>query len=162
METNSFMTLEDQIYSVISHHRQAAFKAIEEEMFKAYEKVGSILKERGGLAELPGKKVNGISSSTLRELYLSCSDGKDISNVSNSTKRQLVIEFIKAQSLSYEVQKAKYPNFLKPWTEDEEAELERLWCEGCSIDELADALKRHPKSVISRIVKLDLKNKYDR
>ena len=71
-----------------------------------------------------------------------------------------LLEFLKARSLSFEVTRLKYPNYLKPWTESDDATLEKLWCEGMSVKELSNLFERNPGAIDARIEKLELVEKY--
>lgn len=56
----------------------------------------------------------------------------------------------------------KHPNAYAPWTDEDDARLEQLYCEGKKNKELAALFGRDPSAIASRIKKLDLKNKYGR
>ena len=43
---------------------------------------------------------------------------------------------------------------------EDDAELERMWCEGATVDELAAHFQRKPGAIRSRIKKLELEEKY--
>jgi hypothetical protein len=71
-----------------------------------------------------------------------------------------MIEFIKARSLTFEATRIKYPNYLKPWKEEDDQELEKLWREGVSVNDIAVMFMRNPGAIKSRIEKLGLAEKY--
>lgn len=54
----------------------------------------------------------------------------------------------------------EYPNAYLPWTEAEDLELTRRWCEGATEDELSAHFQRKPGAIRSRIEKLDLERLY--
>lgn len=54
----------------------------------------------------------------------------------------------------------EYPNAYLPWTEAEDLELTRLWCEGATEEELSAHFQRKPGAIRSRIEKLDLERLY--
>lgn len=54
----------------------------------------------------------------------------------------------------------EYPNAYLPWTEAEDLELTRLWCEGATEEELSTHFRRKPGAIRSRITKLDLERLY--
>ncbi len=55
-----------------------------------------------------------------------------------------------------------HPNAYRPWTKEDDENLERLFCEGKSTKELADIFQRQTGAISSRINKLELKEKYGR
>lgn len=71
-----------------------------------------------------------------------------------------MIEFMKMRSLTFEATRLKYPNYLKPWTKEEDEELERLWCEGLPVKSIAILFKRNTGAIKARIDKLELEMKY--
>lgn len=54
----------------------------------------------------------------------------------------------------------EYPNAYAPWSEDDDWELTRMWCEGAAINELAAHFQRKPGAIRSRIKKLELEKTY--
>ena len=54
----------------------------------------------------------------------------------------------------------EYPNAYLPWTEAEDLELTRRWCEGATEEELSAHFQRKPGAIRSRIEKLDLERIY--
>ena len=54
----------------------------------------------------------------------------------------------------------EYPNAYKPWTEKDDLELTKMWCEGATTKELAVYFQRKPSAITSRIKKLELVEKY--
>lgn len=70
------------------------------------------------------------------------------------------MEFLKVRSLSFEATRAKYPNYLKPWTHEDDARLEKLWSERVSMKKLAEVFGRNIGAIEARIDKLGLESKY--
>ena len=54
----------------------------------------------------------------------------------------------------------EYPNAYEPWSGEDDAQLEKMWCEGATIEELATHFRRKPGAITSRVKKLDLEKKY--
>jgi (p)ppGpp synthase/HD superfamily hydrolase len=54
----------------------------------------------------------------------------------------------------------EYPNAYAPWSEEDDWELTRMWCEGASVKDLANHFQRKPGAIRSRIKKLDLEKTY--
>ena len=146
---------EDKISFIIETWRKDALEHAEECMYKAFEEIRSIL-QINGMWNIHSKKVNGISSATLKEIYMTHVRKENLRSAPEESSRKWFIEFIKAQRLSYEMQKARYPNFLKPWTSEDEKHLKELWYDGATDREIAEKLKRHPKSIIARRLRMGL------
>ena len=162
--TNS--DLESKITEIIGSHRQQAFAVAEEEMYKAFEEIGAILKE-ADWRTMSQRKLNGISSRTLRKISLLADKGvsdfkaaRTEGVIDEEANLNYMIEFLKVRSLTFEATRIKYPNYLKPWTISDDLELERLWCEGVKEDELARMFKRNVGAINARIEKLELLEKY--
>lgn len=54
----------------------------------------------------------------------------------------------------------EYPNAYAPWSEEDDCELTRMWCEGASVKDLANHFQRKPGGIRSRIKKLELEKTY--
>ena len=54
----------------------------------------------------------------------------------------------------------EYPNAYAPWSEEDDWELTRMWCEGAAINELAAHFQRKPGAIRSRVEKLKLEKIY--
>ena len=54
----------------------------------------------------------------------------------------------------------EYPNAYAPWSEEDDWELTRMWCEGASVKDLANHFQRKPGAIRSRIKKLELEKTY--
>lgn len=158
MENRSAQELESAISRIIEGYRQEAYLAIEEIMLHAFEEVGILL--AGKTSMLTKKPINGISAQTLKDIACMARDGQSFEGASRSRLRSYMLEFIKARSLTFEATRLKYPNYLKPWKEEDDQELERLWCEGVSVKDLAVMFMRNPGAIKSRIEKLELAEKY--
>ena len=56
----------------------------------------------------------------------------------------------------------EFPNAYTPWSEEDDFELTRMWCEGVTVKELSAHFQRKPGAIDSRIKKLELAEKYGR
>lgn len=56
----------------------------------------------------------------------------------------------------------EFPNAYTPWSEEDDFELTRMWCEGATVKELSAHFQRKPGAIGSRIKKLELAEKYGR
>ena len=54
----------------------------------------------------------------------------------------------------------EFPNAFAPWSQEDDAVLTKMWCEGASIEELAVHFQRKPGGIRSRIKKLELEKTY--
>ena len=155
MKEEIYIHDEEKISDIIESRRKNAFNYAEEQMFMAFDEIWAILQEHG-LWGISKKKINGINSSTLKNIYMRLVCGDDLRSVSDETIRLWLVEFMKMQTISFEIQRAQYPNFLKPWTKEEENLLEILWCDGNTKEQLAIKLGRHPNSIAVRLKKLGI------
>lgn len=163
---NTNSDLESEITAIIGSHRQKAFEAAEEEMYKAFGEIGALLKG-GNWSAISQRKLNGISSRTVSKIaHLANKGVTDFAKaraegiIKEEADLNYLIEFLKVRSLTFEATRIKYPNYLKPWTVTDDLELERLWCEGVQIDELSRLFKRNAGAIQARIEKLELYEKY--
>ena len=152
--------LEIKISSIIGKYRQEAYEAIEEKMWTAVVEAGICILENEGLFLMSRRAINGVSTTTLNNVCKMIEEETDVRTLDELRKKAYIMEFIKARSLSFEVTRLKYPNYLKPWTEENDADLERMWCEGLSVKDLAEHFGRNPGAIDARIEKLELVEKY--
>ena len=155
MKEESYIHDEEKISDIIESHRKNVFDYAEQQMFMAFDEIWAILQEHG-LWGISKKKINGINSATLKNIYMRLVCGDDLREVPEETVRLWLVEFLKIQTMSFEIQRAQYPNFLKPWTKDEERLLEMLWCEGQTNTQIGIRLGRHPNSVSVRLKMLGI------
>lgn len=157
-ENTSAPELESAVSRIIESYREEAYLTIEEIMLHAFEEVGILL--AGKTSMLTKKPINGISAQTLKDIACMARDGQSFEGTSRSRLRSYMLEFLKARSLTFEATRLKYPNYLKPWKEEDDQELERLWCEGVPVKDLSVMFMRNPGAIKSRIEKLELAEKY--
>ncbi len=83
------------------------------------------------------------------------------SDYSRLCKYQVAYKQLKGEPHSYvNASRIDHPNAYKPWSEDDDMNLERLWCEGETMPDLSKIFKRQKGAIRSRIVKLELEEKY--
>ena len=152
--------LERSVDSIIEEARKQAYYIIEEIMWEALSEAAHCILKNDALHILSRRGINGISTTTLNDICKIIEDTGDFSIVDEHHKKIYLLEFLKARSLSFEVTRLKYPNYLKPCTEDDDSRLERLWCEGTSVKDLAKIFGRNPGAIDARIEKLELIEKY--
>ena len=102
-------------------------------------------------------KLNDLSDNMdIRRLpYLSDKDVKRLKKYLKAYK-QLTGE----PTYSVYACRQEFPNAYNQWSAEDDAELERMWCEGSTVDELAAHFQRKPGAIRSRIKKLELEEKY--
>lgn len=157
-ENTSTPELESTLSRIIETHRENAYLVIEEMMLRAFADIGNIL--NGKTSMLSMKPINGISAHTLKEIAGTVQKGNSLEEACLPKMKSYMLEFIKVRSLTFEATRQKYPNYLKPWKEEDDQELERLWCEGVPVKDLAVMFMRNPGAIKSRIEKLELLEKY--
>ena len=163
METTDITTteeLERKISSIIGEARQLAYNIIEEIMWETLSEAAHSILKHDSLYIMTRRAINGISTMTLNEICKIIEGNGDLSAVDERHKKMYLLEFLKARTLSFEVTRLKYPNYLKPWSESDDAMLERLWCEGMKIKDIASHFGRNPGAIDARIEKLELIEKY--
>lgn len=152
--------LEMRVSSIIGQYREQAYAAIEEMMWAALKEAGACILENESLMLMTRRAINGISTTSLNSICRILEKDGDFSSVDEFHKKTYMMEFIKARSLSFEATRLKYPNYLKPWSDEDDLSLEQMWCEGTSVNDLAKHFGRNPGAINARIEKLELIEKY--
>ena len=162
METTISTTedLERRISSIIHDYREKAYAFVEDMMWEAFSEAAACILENDSLYLLSRRAINGILTSTLNNACKIIQGNGNFCDVDEHLKKCYMMEFLKTRSLSFEATRMKYPNYLKPWNLADDMELERLWCEGMSVKELAKTFGRTPGAIDRRIEKLELVEKY--
>lgn len=152
--------LEIKISSIIEEARQLAYRIIEEIMWETLSEAGHCILKHDSLYLMTRRAINGISTTTLNEVCKIIDGSGNWNMVDERHKKMYMLEFLKARTLSFEVTRLKYPNYLKPWSESDDSILEKLWCDGMSVKDLANHFGRNPGAIDARIEKLELIEKY--
>lgn len=158
--------LESSISDIIDSHREEMYRRAEQEMYCAFNEIAAFLKNIDESA-ISRRSINGLSAKSIREIsrvakkgdcdfYTEWNEGR----ISEELNLDFLIEFLKVRSLTFEATRIRYPNYLKPWKTSDDLELERLWCEGMTVEDLAKHFKRNPGAIAARIEKLELIDKY--
>lgn len=102
-------------------------------------------------------KINDLSDNMdIRRLpYLSDKDVKRLKKYLKAYK-QLTGE----PTYSVYACRQEYPNAYNQWSEEDDFNLTKMWCEGATIKELSAHFQRKPGAISSRIKKLELEEKY--
>lgn len=69
-------------------------------------------------------------------------------------------QLLKELTYSVEACRVEHPNAYKPWTQEDDNKLEKLFCEGKTTKELSEIFQRKPGAIRSRVKKLELEEKY--
>ena len=102
-------------------------------------------------------KINDLSDNMdIRRLpYLSDKDVKRLKKYLKAYK-QLIGEPI----YSVYACRQEFPNAYNQWSDEDDFNLTKMWCEGMTIKELSSYFQRKPGAISSRIKKLELEEKY--
>lgn len=102
-------------------------------------------------------KINDLSDNMdIRRLpYLSDKDVKRLKKYLKAYK-QLIGEPI----YSVYACRQEFPNAYNQWSDEDDFNLTKMWCEGMTIKELSSYFQRKPWAISSRIKKLELEEKY--
>ena len=102
-------------------------------------------------------KINDLSDNMdIRRLpYLSDKDVKRLKKYLKAYK-QLTGE----PTYSIYACRQDFPNAYNQWSEEDDFNLTKMWCEGATIKELSAHFQRKPGAISSRIKKLELEEKY--
>lgn len=102
-------------------------------------------------------KINDLSDNMdIRRLpYLSDKDVKRLKKYLKAYK-QLTGEPI----YSVYACRQEFPNAYNQWSDEDDFNLTKMWCEGMTIKELSSYFQRKPGAISSRIKKLELEEKY--
>jgi hypothetical protein len=83
-------------------------------------------------------------------------------SITKSLINEAVILFEKETEKAYSVKKIRksHKQAYEPWSKEADEKLEMLFCEGKTIKELSEIFGRNEGAIRSRIIKLELKEKY--
>ena len=157
--------------SIVEQYRKEAYAFVEERMWNAFAEVGkAILKcqyeSEGDDPEsathfareytylMSARKVAGLSSRTIHEIVRIAQSGEDYTSIPADRKSGFLMDFLKARTLSFNATRELYPNYLKPWTEEDDQELMRMYEKGVSLKKMAHHFGRNDGAVRARIEKL--------
>lgn len=170
-DKTQFFDLEAQVVSIVEQYRKEAYAFVEEMMWNAFAEVGeAVLKcqyeSEGGDPEsathfareytylMSARKVAGLSSRTIHEIVRIADSGGDYTAIPAERKSGFLMDFLKARTLSFNATRELYPNYLKPWTQEDDVELMRMHEKGVSLKKMAHHFGRNEGAVRARIEKL--------
>lgn len=170
-ETTRFFDLEARVADIVEQYRKEAYAFVEEMMWNAFDEIGQAVLEcqyesQGGDPEtaahfareytyvMSTRKIAGLSSRTLHEIVRIAEAGGNFTAVPADKKSGFLLDFLKARTISFNATRALYPNYLKPWTRDDDDELMRMYADGVPIKKLAVHFGRNEGAIEARIDKL--------
>lgn len=170
-ETTRFFDLEARVADIVEQYRKEAYAFVEEMMWNAFDEIGQAVLEcqyesEGGDPEtaahfareytyvMSTRKIAGLSSRTIHEIVRIADAGGDFTAVPADKKSGFLLDFLKARTISFNATRALYPNYLKPWTRDDDDELMRMYADGVPIKKLAVHFGRNEGAIEARIDKL--------
>ena len=157
---NPAAELEEQVAAIIGNFRKEAYAFIDEMMWNAFEEVGKLLDAKEDSCEyayvMSRRSINGISCNTLHEIVRIFEKGGDFEEVDKNHKAVFITEFLKTRSIAFDATRARYPNYLKQWTEKDDDKLKKLWDSGLSGNRIAMQMGRNTGAVKIRMSKLGL------
>ena len=157
---------------IVEKYRKEAYAFVEEMMWNAFEEIGgAILECESKSHEEDGelgihyareytyimcrRAVNGITANTLHEVVRIVREGDGFRNIPAKMKPGFMMDFLKARSLSFQATRAQYPNYLKPWSKEDDRKLLELMNGGLSLKKVAERMGRNPGAIEARLAKLE-------
>jgi DNA-binding NarL/FixJ family response regulator len=101
------------------------------------------------------RAVNGITANTLHEVVRIVRAGDGFGNIPAKMKPGFMMDFLKARSLSFQATRAQYPNYLKPWSKEDDRKVLELMNGGLSLKKVAERMGRNPGAIEARLAKLE-------
>ena len=170
-DTATLFDIEARVAEIVEKYRKEAYAFVEEMMWNAFDEIGQAVLEcqyesEGGDPEtaahfareytyvMSTRKIAGLSSRTLHEIVRIAEAGGNFTAVPADKKSGFLLDFLKARTISFNATRALYPNYLKPWTRDDDDELMRMYADGVPIKKLAVHFGRNEGAIEARIDKL--------
>lgn len=170
-DATKFFDLEARVADIVEQYRKEAYAFVEEMMWNAFAEIGQAVlscehESNGDDSEsamhfareytylMSVRKIAGLSSRTLHEIVRIAHSGGDYTKVPADKKSGFLLDFLKARTISFNATRALYPNYLKPWTRDDDDELMRMYADGVPIKKLAVHFGRNEGAIEARIDKL--------
>lgn len=171
-DTATLFDIEARVAEIVEKYRKEAYAFVEEMMWNAFEEIGgAILECESKSREEDGeigihyareytyimcrRAVNGITANTLHEVVRIVREGDGFGNIPAKMKPGFMMDFLKARSLSFQATRAQYPNYLKPWSREDDRKLLELMNGGLSLKKVAERMGRNPGAIEARLAKLE-------
>jgi len=163
MENDSnYQQMWKKVEDIISQEREKLYQKAGEMMDNAYARVAEILvkeEKKEHIIDFDRSHI-GIPSRTFYNLYMCQSTGRLKQLLEGDYRVSYILEFANVRKLNLDLFRQRYPKGFTPWKRTDDAALERMWCEGRSVEEMATHFQRNIGAINARIEKLELNEKY--
>lgn len=163
--------LEARVADIVEKSRRETYVFVEEMMWNAFTEIGQCILdcERRSMDDdidmaahwareysyiMTTKNIAGLTSRTLQGIVAILRRDGGFEKVPADMKPGFLLDFLKARTVSFNATRALYPNYLKPWTRDDDDELMRMYADGVPIKKLAVHFGRNEGAIEARIDKL--------
>lgn len=163
--------LEARVADIVEKSRRETYVFVEEMMWNAFTEIGQCILdcERRSMDDdidmaahwareysyiMTTKNIAGLTSRTLQGIVAILRRDGGFEKVPADMKPGFLLDFLKARTISFNATRALYPNYLKPWTRDDDDELMRMYADGVPIKKLAVHFGRNEGAIEARIDKL--------
>ena len=163
--------LEARVADIVEKSRRETYVFVEEMMWNAFTEIGQCILdcERRSMDDdidmaahwareysyiMTTKNIAGLTSRTLQGIVAILRRDGGFEKVPADMKPGFLLDFLKARTISFDATRALYPNYLKPWTRDDDDELMRMYADGVPIKKLAVHFGRNEGAIEARIDKL--------
>lgn len=170
-DTTTLFDLEARVAGIVEKYRKEAYAFVEEMMWNAFTEIGQCILEcerksmdddvdtaahcaREYAYVMTTKNIAGLSSRTLQGMVAILRREGGFEKVPADMKPGFLLDFLKARTISFNATRAIYPNYLKPWTRNDDEELMRMYSEGVPVRKLASHFGRNEGAIEARIDKL--------
>ena len=170
-DKQTLFDLEARVADIVEKSRRETYVFVEEMMWIAFTEIGQCILdcERRSMDDdidmaahwareysyiMTTKNIAGLTSRTLQGIVAILRRDGGFEKVPADMKPGFLLDFLKARTISFNATRALYPNYLKPWTRDDDDELMRMYADGVPIKKLAVHFGRNEGAIEARIDKL--------
>ena len=170
-DKQTLFDLEARVADIVEKSRRETYVFVEEMMWNAFTEIGQCILdcERRSMDDdidiaahwareysyiMTTKNIAGLTSRTLQGIVAILRRDGGFEKVPADMKPGFLLDFLKARTISFNATRALYPNYLKPWTRDDDDELMRMYADGVPIKKLAVHFGRNEGAIEARIDKL--------
>lgn len=170
-DKQTLFDLEARVADIVEKSRRETYVFVEEMMWNAFTEIGQCILDcehrsmdddidmaahwaREYSYIMTTKNIAGLTSRTLQGIVAILRRDGGFEKVPADMKPGFLLDFLKARTISFNATRALYPNYLKPWTRDDDDELMRMYADGVPIKRLAVHFGRNEGAIEARIDKL--------
>ena len=170
-DKQTLFDLEARVADIVEKSRRETYVFVEEMMWNAFTEIGQCILDcenrsmdddidmaahcaREYSYIMTTKNIAGLTSRTLQGIVAILRRDGGFEKVPADMKPGFLLDFLKARTISFNATRALYPNYLKPWTRDDDDELMRMYADGVPIKKLAVHFGRNEGAIEARIDKL--------